>query len=46
MRKVVETRKDKRGRIGRENVDGIPLGRMATVAPMDPTKSLAEERPT
>ena len=42
---VAETREDKRGRIGRENVDSIPLLRTATVDLMDPTPSLAEERP-
>ena len=43
---AAQTREDKRGRVGWENVDGVPLGRMATVAPMDPTPSLAEERTT
>ena len=41
-----ETWEDRRGRIGRENVDGVPHGRTATAAPMAPTPSLAEERPT
>ena len=36
---------DKRGRIGRENVDGVPLGITVTAALMDQTPSLAEERP-
>ena len=41
-----ETWEDRRGRIGRENVDIVPLSRTATAAPMAPTPSLAEERPT
>ena len=43
---VAETREDKGRRIGRENVDGVPLGRTATAAPMAPTPSLVEERLT
>ena len=46
MRAAVETREDKHGRIGREKVDGVPLGRTATAAPMASTPSLAGEWPT
>ena len=35
-----------RGCIGQDNVDGVPLGRMATADPMAPTPYLAEERTT
>ena len=42
---AVQTREYKRGRIGRGNVDGVPLGRMAMAALMAPTPSLAEECP-
>ena len=55
MRKVVETRDDECGggtdaegqarAYWAGNVDGVPLGRMATAALIDPTPSLAEERP-
>ena len=56
MRKEAETREDECGggtdtrgqaqayRAGK--IDGVPLGRMATAAPMAPTPYLAEERPT
>ena len=56
MRTAAETRDNKYGvgtdtggkcgRIGRENVDGVPLGSMATAASMDLTPYLTEERPT
>ena len=39
-------REVKRGRFVLGNFYGVPLGRMATVAPMVPTPYLAEERPT
>ena len=42
----IQTREDKRGYIGRENIDGVALGRTATVDLMDPTPSLAEEQLT
>ena len=35
-----------RGHIGRKHVDGVLLNKTATEAPMAPTPSLAEERPT
>ena len=41
---VVEKQEDKCGRIGRENIDGVPLGRTATAASMAPNKYLAEEQ--
>ena len=43
---AVHMREDKRGRIGREDVDSVPLCRAATAARMAPTPFLAEERPT
>ena len=43
---MADTREDKGRRIGRENVDGVPLGRTATAAPMAPTPSLVEELTT
>ena len=42
---AVQTREDKRRHIGWEHVEGGPLVRRATAAPMDPTPSLAEEHP-
>ena len=41
-----ETREDKIGNIGREIVDGVPLGGTATAASIAPSPSPAEERPT
>ena len=41
-----QMRKYMRWRIKRENIDSVPLGRTAKVAPMAPTPYLAEERPT
>ena len=43
---AIQTREDKHGRIGRENVDGVPLGRTEMSATMAPTPSLEEERLT
>ena len=43
---AVDTRKEKCGHIGQENVDSVPLGRMSTAVPMALTTYLAEERPT
>ena len=43
---TVQNQEDNHGRIGWENVDGVPFSRTATSAPMDPNPSLAEERPT
>ena len=42
---AAQTREDKCGRVGRENYDGVPLGRTAKADPMDPTQYLAEKRP-
>ena len=39
---AAETQEDKRGRIGRKNVDDVPPGRLETAAPMDPNPYLAE----
>ena len=43
---AADTREDKRGHIGPENIYGVPIGRTATAALMALTPSLAEERPT
>ena len=43
---AAETREDKRGRIGKENVDSVPIDRTATAVPMAPNLYLAGERPT
>ena len=43
---AVDMWEDKHGRIGWENVDGVPLGRTAMAALMAPTPYLTEERPT
>ena len=39
---AAETQEDKRMRIGWENVDDVPPGRMETAAPMAPNPFLAE----
>ena len=48
---VAQMQEEKRGSIGRENINGATLGRTETAAPMAPTPSLVEtgqkkKRPT
>ena len=40
---AAEMWEDKHRRIGREHIDGIPLGRTATADPLAPTSSLTEK---
>ena len=43
---AVQIWEDNHRHIGWENIDGAPLGRTATAAPMAPTTSIVEEKTT